>query len=98
MTDTLSTILVTGATGAQGGATARALLARGRRVRALVRRPAAAAAQTLRQAGAEIAQGDLDDAQSLVAAMQGVTGVFSVQVPDVRSDDSERRQGFALVQ
>ena len=90
-------ILVTGATGAQGGATARALLAKRRHVRILTRRPGSAAARTLRAAGAEVMRGDLDDAASLKAALKGVSGVFSVQVPDVAGNDSERRHGFALV-
>jgi len=101
MTDipgTRSTILVTGATGAQGGATAHALLARGFKVRALVRQPDAPAARAVRESGAELVRGDMDDAASLTRAMQGVAGVFSVQVPDARGDDSERRHGFALVQ
>ncbi|MGQ0840964.1 NmrA/HSCARG family protein [Actinokineospora sp.] len=72
-------ILVTGATGQQGGATARALLARGRRVRALVRDPLAPAAQELAMAGAALVRGDFDDRHSLRAAMAGVRGVFSVQ-------------------
>ncbi|MGA4545556.1 NmrA/HSCARG family protein [Uniformispora flossi] len=72
-------VLVIGATGNQGGATARELLARGRRVRALVRDPDQPAAQDLRRHGAALVQGDLDDAASLRTAMEGVRGVFSVQ-------------------
>jgi len=72
-------ILVTGATGRQGGATARRLLANGWQVRALVRDPNKSVAQALRQAGAEIAVGDNDDRASLEAAMQNVYGVFSMQ-------------------
>ncbi|MGP4020946.1 NmrA/HSCARG family protein [Saccharopolyspora sp. 5N708] len=72
-------ILVIGATGLQGGAVARALLARGRRTRALVRDPAAEAARALARAGAELVRGDLDDRDSLRAAMTGAHGVFSVQ-------------------
>ncbi|GHO97774.1 NmrA family transcriptional regulator [Reticulibacter mediterranei] len=72
-------ILVTGATGQQGGATARQLLEQGWQVRAFVRNPDADAAQALRQIGAELVQGDQDDPASLEAAMQGVYGVFSVQ-------------------
>jgi uncharacterized protein YbjT (DUF2867 family) len=98
MIDTRSPILVTGATGAQGGATARALLARGCAVRALVRQPDAPPARALREAGAELVRGELDDAASLARGMQGAAGVFSVQVPDVKGNDSERRHGFALVQ
>lgn len=90
-------VLVTGATGAQGGAAARALLARKQPVRALVRNPDSPAARALRAAGAALVPGDMDDAGSLLAAMRGVDGVFSVQVPDTKGDDSERRQGLALV-
>ena len=70
-------ILVTGATGRQGGATARHLLANGWKVRVLTRDPNKPAA--LRQADAEVVQGDNDDRASLEAAMQGVYGVFSMQ-------------------
>lgn len=72
-------ILVVGATGAQGGSVARNLLSRGKyAVRALTRKPDSEAAQALRALGAEIVQGDLDDAASLRAALEGVYGVFGV--------------------
>ncbi|MFI2712177.1 NmrA/HSCARG family protein, partial [Micromonospora sp. NPDC018662] len=73
------TILVTGATGTQGGATVRALLDRGRPVRALVRDPDGDAARALAARGVSLARGDLTDPASLRAAMAGVHGVFSVQ-------------------
>jgi uncharacterized protein YbjT (DUF2867 family) len=72
-------ILVIGATGRQGGATARALRRLGAPVRALIRKPDEPAARTLSAIGAEIVAGDLDQVSSLVAAMEGVRGVFSVQ-------------------
>jgi uncharacterized protein YbjT (DUF2867 family) len=72
-------ILVTGATGQQGGATARRLLERGFRVRAFTRNPAGAAAQRLREQGADIVEGNLDDRDSLDRAVAGASGVFSVQ-------------------
>ncbi|MFJ8888499.1 NmrA/HSCARG family protein [Streptomyces sp. NPDC102402] len=72
-------VMVIGGTGAQGGATARALLARGRTVRALVRKPDAPAAQALAELGATLVEGDLNDEASLRTAMNGVHGVFSVQ-------------------
>ncbi|MFE7777899.1 NmrA/HSCARG family protein [Streptomyces sp. NPDC057445] len=72
-------VLVIGATGLQGGATARQLAARGREVRALVRTPDAPAAQALAALGVTPVRGDLNDEQSLRAAMDGVHGVFSVQ-------------------
>ncbi|MHC8320395.1 NmrA family NAD(P)-binding protein [Pseudomonas sp. GB2N2] len=92
-----SPILVTGGTGAQGGATARALLAAGYPVRALARSPESPAAQALLKLGASVVAGDMDDPASLVGALQGIYGVFSVQVPDSSGTDSERKQGFALV-
>lgn len=91
-------ILVTGATGAQGGATARELLRGGHRVRILTRDPATQAAQALVREGAQAMRGDLEDGASVEAAMQGAIGVFSVQVPDVTGTDSERRHGLTLVQ
>ncbi len=73
------TILVTGATGAQGGGVARHLLARGRfNVRALTRRPDCEEARALRQAGAQIVQGDLEDLDSIRAALTGCYGCFGV--------------------
>jgi len=68
-------ILVAGATGDLGGAVARRLLANGKQVRALVR--SADGGEPLRQAGAELAVGDLKDAGSLEAACRGVSVVIT---------------------
>lgn len=86
-------ILVPGATGNQGGAVVRHLLQPGRfKVRALVRDQNKPAAQALQQAGAELVTANLNDRASLDRALQGVYGIFSVQV---FSDglDAEIRQG-----
>lgn len=91
-------ILVTGATGQQGGTVARHLLKNGWRVRALVRDPNKDSAQALANAGAELAQGDLYDRASVDAALQGAYGVFSVQnfwLPDV-GYEGEIKQGNLL--
>ena len=72
-------VLVIGATGKQGGAVARWLVADGFRVRALTRDPHSVKAHRLRAQGAEIAIGNLDDRMSLERAVSGVYGVFSVQ-------------------
>ena len=73
-------ILVTGATGHQGGTVARHLSQRGRfAVRALVRGQNDPAAHALKQAGAELAEGDFSDRASLDRALEGVSGVFSMQ-------------------
>lgn len=73
-------ILVTGATGKQGGAVARSLLDAGMRVRALVRDPGKPAAQSFAARGAELVAGDLDDAAALRRALAGVDGVFTYGV------------------
>lgn len=67
-------ILVYGATGQQGGPVARQLLKAGRRIRVLTRNPDRA--ESLREAGAEIAIGDLGDPASLEAASEGVEAAF----------------------
>lgn len=82
-------VLVTGATGQQGGATARALLAAGLPVRALVRDPGSAPAGAVAALGAETVVGDLDERDSLVRAAQGARAVFSVQRPDPASGGVE---------
>ena len=74
-------ITVLGATGAQGGSVARALLAdpeRRYRVRAITRRPDGPAARMLAALGAEVVAADLDDARSLVRAFGGSHGVFAM--------------------
>jgi len=88
-------IVVTGATGQQGGATAKHLLKQGWRVRALTRDPQGAAAQALAAAGAEVVSANMDDRASLDRAFAGAYGVFSVQnfwLPDVGAA-GEVRQG-----
>ncbi|QTD99403.1 NmrA/HSCARG family protein [Streptomyces cyanogenus] len=91
------TIAVTGATGAQGGATARAALAAGHRVRALARRPDAPAATALRDLGAEVRHADFDDPASLGTALAGADALFAVTTPFGTGTATEIRQGTALV-
>src|SRR5215813_146181 len=73
------TILVTGATGRQGGAVIRHMLPNGWKLRALTRNPNGYAARQLSGQGVEIVQGDLEDPASLERAARGVYGIFSVQ-------------------
>lgn len=102
MTTKNEPILVIGATGQQGGATAQALLRDGWRVRALVRDPSSAKAQALAARGVELLRGDLREPTALARAAEGVYGVFSVQ-PTVTqpehgfSEDDERRTGIAVI-
>jgi uncharacterized protein YbjT (DUF2867 family) len=72
-------ILVTGATGRQGGAVIRHLLARGAELRALTRNPETPRARALAARGVSTVQGDMDDGASLRRAMTAVYGVYSVQ-------------------
>jgi uncharacterized protein YbjT (DUF2867 family) len=90
-------ILVTGATGAQGGSVAHALLKDGKfAVRCLTRDIASQKAQNLRRAGAELVQGDLDDLDSLLVAMHNCYGVFGV-TNFWEHFDKELQQGRNLV-
>jgi len=67
-------VLLTGATGTVGHAIARALVRRGRPVRALVRDPDAARACV--PDGVELAPGDVTDAASVGRALAGCTAVY----------------------
>jgi Predicted nucleoside-diphosphate-sugar epimerases len=93
-------VLVAGATGKQGGAVARALLAMGTPVRALVRDMHSEGARAIEALGASLVLGNLNDSESLLAAATGVRSVFSVQTPDLADlySDSERVQGKNLVE
>jgi uncharacterized protein YbjT (DUF2867 family) len=74
-------IAVVGATGAQGGGLARAVLADpdgGLAVRALTRDPSKDTAVALADRGAEVVQADLDDEASLTAAFDGAYGAYCV--------------------
>ncbi|MEV0295983.1 NmrA/HSCARG family protein [Nocardia sp. NPDC050710] len=76
MTNNNGPVLIIGATGQQGRATTRQLLEHGWRVNAFVRDPQNPAAVALREAGANLVVGDLDDPASVRAAMDGSYGVF----------------------
>jgi uncharacterized protein YbjT (DUF2867 family) len=91
-------ILVTGATGKQGGAVIRHLRAKGFPLRALTRNPDQPEARALiNQTGVEIARGDYEDKPSLLRALEDVYGVFSVQTPFPDGVETEVRQGTALI-
>lgn len=67
---------VAGATGHQGGATARELLKLGVEVHALVRDPSSKPAIDLQRLGVHLFPGDFDNPPSLEAPLRGVTAVF----------------------
>jgi len=71
-----ATFLVTGATGRQGGATARELLKAGAQVHALVRNTSKPAAKELEALGVVLFQGDYSDKAAIEKASAGVKGIF----------------------
>ena len=73
------TVLITGATGRQGGAVIRYMLPKGWRLRALVFKADNATVQKLTEQGLDVVRGDLEDPASLERAVRGVYGVYSVQ-------------------
>jgi uncharacterized protein YbjT (DUF2867 family) len=87
-------ILVTGATGRQGGAVYQHLQNKGFRLRALVRDRDSNQARQLMGHGEEVFQGSLDDPDSLKRAMDGVYGVFSVQPVTA----NEVQQGVTVIE
>ena len=87
------TILIIGATGQQGGAAARHLLADGWHVRGLAHHPDAPAALALAATGVELVPGDLLDRPSLDRAVDGVYGVFSMQSPPQGDFAAEETEG-----
>lgn len=89
-------ILVTGATGTQGGAAARHLQSSGFSVRALTRDPEKPAARKLAEQGIEVVRGDLDDTESLARALQGAYGIYSVQI-STRGAETEIREGKSVI-
>lgn len=90
-------ILITGATGQQGGATIRELHRRGRwEIRAMVRDLRAPKAEALARLGVTLIRGNLDDAASLRLALTNVHGVLSVQSPMKIGPSGEERQGKLL--
>jgi uncharacterized protein YbjT (DUF2867 family) len=90
------TILITGATGQQGGAVAQALHSGGFRLRGLTRKPEGERAAALARQGIEVVKGDLDDEETLRRALAGAWGVFSVQNTAEAGVEREEAQGKRL--
>ena len=89
------TVVVTGATGKQGGAVARGLLARGHEVRAVTRDPHSGLAKALAKAGATVVAASLEDTAALTRALDGATSLFAMTTPFGGGTESETRQGIA---
>jgi uncharacterized protein YbjT (DUF2867 family) len=98
---TLRSILITGATGKQGGAVLDALVSRRNgppfHIYALTRDKQSKSAQSLaRKPNVSIIQGDLDDCPAILKQIEEPWGMFSVQLPLPNATVEERR-GKALV-
>lgn len=86
-------ILVTGATGHQGGAVAHTLLEHGHTIRIMTRKPKGNEAQELARRGAQVVEGNLDDAASVERALDGMWGTFAVQNTWEAGVEKEEEQG-----
>ncbi|XP_078687411.1 nmrA-like family domain-containing protein 1 isoform X2 [Branchiostoma floridae x Branchiostoma belcheri] len=93
-------VTVFGATGSQGGGVANALLEDPKfKVRIVTRSASSDKAKALQERGAEVIEGNFDDASSLERALQGAYGTFvmtqhSFEDPDF--DQLEIKQGKAV--
>lgn len=90
------TLLITGATGKQGGATLRYLKGSDFQLRAMTRKPHGEAARDLKNHGVDVVEGDLDDEESLKRALDGVWGVYAVQNTWEAGVEGEETQGHRL--
>ncbi|MCO7639599.1 NmrA/HSCARG family protein [Pseudomonas sp. S 311-6] len=90
MNDVHRPILVLGATGRQGGSVAKALLKARWPVRAFVQDPSEPASIALREAGAELVQGALQETDVIASAMKDIHGVFCVMPANLSAEDEVR--------
>jgi uncharacterized protein YbjT (DUF2867 family) len=82
-------ILLTGVTGKTGGETAKQLLAKGAKLRAIVRNEAKAA--ELKAAGVELVVGDVGDAETVKRALQGAAKAF-LTLPNGKNQEAQEKQ------
>ncbi len=86
--------LVTGITGKVGGATARHLLEMGKRVKAVVRDEAKAAAWA--EKGVELVRGDWEDSAAMTRALEGVEGAY-LMMPPIQTPSRDFREAKAVI-
>ena len=89
-------VVVTGATGTQGGAVARRLLERGHDVRAVTRSADSTKARELASAGATLIRASLEDTAALTKALDGATSLFAMTTPMEAGTQAETRQGISI--
>ena len=86
--------LVMGITGKVGGATAKHLLAQGKKVRALVRNRDRAANWS--DQGVELVEGDWNDSAAIARALKGVEGAF-VMLPSVWAPSPDYKEAKGVI-
>jgi len=90
-------VLVTGATGQQGGALANLLLKQGYRVRAITRNAGSPRARALSEQGAELFTADAEDPGLIEKAAAGADALFAMATPFEGGVEAETRQGINIV-
>jgi uncharacterized protein YbjT (DUF2867 family) len=88
-------VVVTGATGNQGGAVVKSLLERGHEVRAVTRSTDSAKGRELANAGVTLVRASLEDTAALTKALEGATSLFAMTTPFGGGTQAERRQGIS---
>jgi len=88
-------VVVTGATGQQGGAVVKSLLERGHEVRAVTRNTDSAKARALAKAGVTLVRASLEDTAALTKALEGATSLFTMTTPLEAGLEAETRQGIS---
>jgi len=88
-------VVVTGATGKQGGAVVKNLLERGHEVRAVTRNTDSANARALANAGVKLVRASLEDTAALIKALEGATSLFAMTTPFEGGTQAETRQGIS---
>jgi len=88
-------VVVTGATGNQGGAVVKGLVERGHEVRAVTRTTDSAKARELANAGVTLLRASLEDSAALTKALEGATSLFAMTTPFEEGTHAEARQGMS---
>jgi uncharacterized protein YbjT (DUF2867 family) len=88
-------VVVTGATGNQGGAVVKGLLERGHEVRAVTRDIDSAKARELARAGIPLVRASLEDTAALTKALEGATSLFAMTTPFGVGTEAETQQGIS---
>jgi uncharacterized protein YbjT (DUF2867 family) len=90
------TVVVTGATGKQGGAVVRNLLNRGHAVRAVTRDTSSAKAAELSKLGVTLVRASFEDTAALTKALEGATSLFAMTTPFQMGTEAETQQGISV--